>query len=50
VQRLETNTSMDHMLLAAQLASGEPRVRDPVKRLLARTLNPTDSPDRAGVS
>jgi len=29
-------------------ARSEPRVRDPVKRLLARSLKSTDNPDRAG--
>src|SRR5215472_7948812 len=48
--RLETNTSMPHMIGATSSGPGEPRVRIPVKRFLACPFTFTDSPDHAGVS
>ncbi len=49
-ERLETNTSMPHMMRATSFGPGEPRVRIPVKRFLACPFTFTDSPDHAGVS
>jgi len=49
-ERLETNTSMPHMIRATSSGPGEPRVRIPVKRFLACPFTFTDSPDHAGVS
>jgi hypothetical protein len=49
-ERLETNTSMPHMIGATLSGPGEPRVRIPVKRFLACPFTFTDSPDHAGVS
>jgi hypothetical protein len=49
--RLETNTSMPHMIGATSSGPGEPRVWIPVRRFLACPFIFTDNnPDHAGVS
>jgi hypothetical protein len=49
-ERLETNTSMPHIMRATSYGPGEPRVRIPVKRFLACPFTFTDNPNHAGVS
>jgi hypothetical protein len=49
-ERLETNTSVGHMIPATLCGPGEPRVRIPVKTVSGLPFPLTDSPNHAGVS